>query len=90
MPWDQAGHTLKRAMARGLSRKDAVAMARIGVDEESFRQAHRTMTIGSVVDFDIDRGTVGFGTDGRRKTDPTVYCADRKATGLHALRQTLE
>jgi transposase len=60
---DQAWYFLERAMARRLSRREAVEIARIGVDEKAFRKGHRVMTIVS----DIDRGTVDFVTEGREK-----------------------
>ena len=37
--WDQAWHVLERAVARGLARKQATAIARIGVDEKAMARA---------------------------------------------------
>ena len=82
--WDQAWHALERAVARGLARKDAVEIARIGVDEKAFRKGHRYMTIVS----DIDRGTVDFVFDGREKVSLAAYfgcCTPKQHNAIKAM-----
>jgi transposase len=59
--WDQAWHVLERAVARELARKQASAIARIGVDEKAFPKGHRYLTMVN----DVDRGTVEFVAEGR-------------------------
>jgi transposase len=80
--WDQAWHVLERAVARGLSRKEAVEIARIGVDEKAFRKGHRSMTIVS----DIDRGTVDFVTEGREQASLAAYFGSRTPKQLNAIK----
>ena len=79
--WDQAWHVLERAVVRGISRKEAIAIARIGVDEKAFRKGHRTMTIVS----DIDRGTVEFVAEGREKASLTAYFNTRTPRQIEAI-----
>lgn len=71
--WDQAWHVLERAVARGLARKQATAIARIGVDEKAFRKGHRYLTIVN----DVDRGTVEFVAEGREKASLTAFYESR-------------
>jgi transposase len=59
--WDQAWRVLERAVARGLARKQAIAIARIGIDENAFRNGHRYLTGVN----DVDCGTVEFNAEGR-------------------------
>lgn len=71
--WDQAWHVLERAVARGMARKEAAVIARIGVDEKAFRKGHQYMTIVS----DIDQGTVEFVTEGREKASLAAFFESR-------------
>jgi transposase len=71
--WDQAWHVLERAVARGLARKQATAIARIGVDEKAFRKGHRYLTIVN----DVDRGTVEFVAEGREKASLAAFYESR-------------
>ena len=71
--WDQAWHVLERAVARGLARKQATAIARIGVDEKAFRKGHRYLTIVN----DVDRGTVEFVAEGRDKASLAAFYESR-------------
>jgi transposase len=79
--WDQAWHVLERAVVRGISRKEAVAIARIGVDERAFRKGHRYMTIVS----DIDRGTVEFVAEGREKASLAACFNTRTPRQIEAI-----
>jgi len=71
--WDQARHIFERAVARGLARKQASAIARIGVDEKAFRKGHRYLTIVN----DVDRGTVEFVSEGRDKASLSAFYESR-------------
>jgi transposase len=79
--WDQAWHVLERAVARGMSRKEATVIARIGVDEKAFRKGHQYMTIVS----DIDQGTVEFVTEGREKASLSGFFASRTDEQLRGI-----
>jgi hypothetical protein len=78
---DQAWHVLERAVARGLSWKNAVEIARIGVNEKAFRKGHRSMTIVS----DSDRGTVDYVSDGREKVGLSAYFSPRTPQQITAI-----
>jgi transposase len=67
--WDQSWQFLERAVARGLARKQATAIARIGVDEKAFRKGHRYLTIVN----NVDRGTVEFVAEGREKASLATF-----------------
>lgn len=71
--WDQAWHVLERAVARGLARKQATAIARIGVDEKAFRKGHRYLTIVN----DVDHGTVEFVAEGCEKKSLAAFNESR-------------
>jgi transposase len=82
--WDQAWHVLERAVARGLARKQATAIARIGVDEKAFRKGHRYLTIVN----DVDRGTVEFVAEGREKASLAAFYESRtpeQLAGIEAI-----
>ncbi|MFM8952376.1 MAG: transposase [Planctomycetaceae bacterium] len=69
----QAWHVLERAVARGLARKQATAIARIGVDEKAFRKGDWYLTIVN----DVDRGTVEFVAEGREKASLAAFYESR-------------
>jgi transposase len=60
--WDEASGIMKRAVARGLVRKQARVPTRIGVDEKAFRKGQSYVTVVC----DIDRGTVEHVAPGRK------------------------
>ncbi|MFM8702721.1 MAG: transposase [Planctomycetia bacterium] len=80
--WDQAWHVLERAVARGLARKQATAIARIGVDEKAFRKGHRYLTIVN----DVDRGTVEFVAEGREKASLAAFYESRTPEQLAGIQ----
>ena len=59
--------------SRGLARKQATAIARIGVDEKGFRKGHRYLTIVN----DVDRGAVEFVVEGRAKASWAAFYEPR-------------
>jgi len=54
LSWDEVHAIMKRAVARGLARRQAEPIPRIGVDEKSFRKRHKYATLVT----DLDRGCV--------------------------------
>jgi len=45
--WDEAAGIQERAVSRGLERREAVSVKRIGVDETSFQKRHEYVTVVS-------------------------------------------
>lgn len=70
--WDEAWGVMDRAVTRGLRRKKARVIPRLGVDEKAFRKGHQYMTVVC----DLERSTVEhIGED--RKTESLVAFYDR-------------
>jgi len=63
LSWDEVWHVADRAVARGRARKEQRPLRLIGVDEKSTRKGHHYMTIVC----DIERGTVEYVGEGRKK-----------------------
>lgn len=63
LSWDEVHGILERAVRRGLERRQAEPVPRLGVDEKSFRRRHRYLTLVN----DLDRGRVLYVADGRRQ-----------------------
>jgi transposase len=63
LSWDEVHGILNRAVRRGLQRRQAEPVPRLGVDEKSFRKRHRYFTIVN----DLDRGRVLYVAEGRRQ-----------------------
>lgn len=63
LSWDEVHGILERAVRRGLERRQAEAVPRLGVDEKSFRKRHRYLTVVN----DLDRGRVLYVAEGRRQ-----------------------
>lgn len=63
LSWDEVHGILERAVRRGLARRSAEPIARLGVDEKSFRKRHRYLTIVN----DLNRSRVLFVAEGRRQ-----------------------
>jgi transposase len=45
MNWDTAHQLMERAVARGLARREEAPIARVGLDEKSFRRGHSYITL---------------------------------------------
>ncbi len=45
LSWDEIHAVMERAVQRGLQRRQAEPIPRLGVDEKSFRKGHKYMTI---------------------------------------------
>jgi transposase len=63
LSWDEVHGILNRAVRRGLQRRQAEPVPRLGVDEKSFRKRHRYFTVVN----DLDRGRVLYVAEGRRQ-----------------------
>lgn len=63
LSWDEVHGVLERAVRRGLQRRKAEPVPRLGVDEKSFRKRHRYLTVVN----DLDRGRVLYVAEGRRQ-----------------------
>lgn len=54
--WDEVDGVMKRAVCRGLARKEAKQLTKIGIDEKAFRKGHDYLTL--VVD--AEEGSVAY------------------------------
>lgn len=59
--WDELDGIQQRAVRRGLARREAQPIARVGVDETAFQRRHEYVTVVS----DLERGCVVHVADGR-------------------------
>ena len=76
--WDAASGIMKRAVRRGLARRETQPLRRIGIDETSFQKRHEYVTV--VVD--QERNCVVDVLDGRKKeTLKTWLTANQNALG---------
>jgi transposase len=67
--WDEAWHLMERAVTRGRQAKPRRVMARLGVDEKAASKGHRYVTLV----FDLDRSTVEYIADDRKKTSLDAF-----------------
>jgi transposase len=67
--WDEAWHIMERAVERGLRLKERRVIAHLGVDEKAVAKRHRYVTLVC----DLDRGTVEYIADDRKKTSLDAY-----------------
>ena len=63
LSWDQVDGIMRRAVERGLARREDIAPTRIGVDETSFQKRHEYVTVVT----DHDSGNVLYVADDRKK-----------------------
>jgi transposase len=63
LSWDEVHGIMQRAVARGLKRREAEAIPRIGVDEKAFCKGHRYATLVT-----LDRGRVLYVAADRKQT----------------------
>ena len=61
MNWHQINEIKRRAVARGLERRQAVPVKYMGIDEKSFRKGHNYISILT----DLDRSRVLDVAEGR-------------------------
>jgi transposase len=67
--WGETWHFLERAVARGLERKEAKLLPRVGIDEKAFARGHTYITLL----YDLDHSTVEAIADGH-DTDSAIAC----------------
>jgi transposase len=82
--WDEAWHLMERAVARGQQAKPRRAMARLGVDEKAAAKGHRYVTLV----FDLDRSTVEYIADDRKRTSLDAFylsLSEEQLTGIEAV-----
>jgi transposase len=84
LSWDEGWNIMDRAVRRGLARKGNRVPGRMGVDEKSVGRGHTYVTVVT----DLDRSTVEYLGDDRRKESLDVYferfTAEEKA-GIKAI-----
>jgi len=71
LSWDEAEGIMRRAVARGLARREDRPVRLIGVDETSFQKRHEYVTVAS----DLERSCVQWVGDGRGKETLEQYWA---------------
>ena len=69
--WDAVWGIERRAVARGLARRETVPLRYVGVDEKSFQRRHDYVTIVS----DLDEGRVLFVADNRKQESLEAFWA---------------
>jgi len=67
--WDEAWNVMERAVARGQKSKKKRVIAHLGVDEKAVARRHRYVTLVC----DLDRSTVEYIADDRKKTSLDAY-----------------
>jgi transposase len=63
LSWDEIHGILERAVKRGLQRRQAEPVSRLGVDEKAFRKGHHYLTLVN----DLDRGRVLYVAEDRKQ-----------------------
>jgi len=63
LSWDEIHGIMERAVERGLKRREAESVAKIGVDEKAFRKGHSYFTLVN----DLERGRVLCVAEGRQQ-----------------------
>jgi transposase len=76
--WHEAWNIMERAVARGQRAKRQRIIAHLGVDEKAVARRHRYVTLVN----DLDRGTVEYIGDDRRKTSLDAYYQSLSAEQL--------
>jgi len=82
--WDEAWGIMERAVQRGLQAKKRRIVQHLGVDEKAVAKGHQYLTLIS----DLDRGTVEFIADDRKKASLDAYYEDltvRQKAGIQAV-----
>jgi transposase len=64
LSWDEVHTIMERAVARGLKRREAEVIPRIGVDEKAFRKGHKYATLVT----DLDQSRVLFVAEQRKQS----------------------
>lgn len=81
LSWDEVHGIMQRAVQRGLERRQAEAIPRLGVDEKSFRKGQNYFTVVN----DLDRSRVLYVTKGRKREDLDRFWATLTPTQLQSI-----
>lgn len=81
LSWSEVAGIQKRAVARGLARRPALKLSRIGIDETSFQKRHEYVTAVS----DSTTGDVVYVADGRKKESVEGFYESLTPTQLEAI-----
>ncbi len=82
--WDEAWHIMERAVERGLRAKPCRIIAHLGVDEKAVAKRHRYVTLVC----DLDRGTVEYVADDRKRSSLDAYyqsLSEEQLAGIEAV-----
>ena len=69
--WDAVWGIKRRAVARGLARRETLALRDVGVDEKAFQRRHDYVTVVS----DLERGRVLYVADDRKRESLEAFWA---------------
>lgn len=83
LSWDQAAGIQRRAVERGLARRQFQRPRLVGVDETSFRRRHKYVTVVN----DLERGVVVHVADGRDRSAIDSYFQDLGETTRAGIEQ---
>ncbi len=83
LSWDQAAGIQRRAVERGLARRQLEPPRLLGVDETSFRRRHEYVTVVN----DLERGVVTHVADGRGRAAIDGYFEELGETGCAGIEQ---
>lgn len=82
LSWERGWNALKRAVERGLRRKEHKVPSRIGVDEKSIARGHKYESLV----YDLDAGTVEYVCDDRRQESLESYYQQFKKKDLAGIQ----
>jgi len=81
LTWDEVHGIMKRAVQRGMDRREVVPVKKIGVDEKSFLKRHDYVTVVS----NLETGKVLFVGEGRRKESLDTFYKSLTPEQLEAI-----
>lgn len=79
--WDALDGILQRAVLRGLARRSAEPVSRLGVDETAYQKRHEYVTVVN----DLDRGRVLYVADDRTESSLGMFFASLTAEQLSGI-----
>jgi transposase len=82
LSWHEAWHIMERAVARGQQAKKRRVIRRLGVDEKAVAKRHQYVTLVC----DLDRATVEYIADDRKKTSLDAYYGSLSKRQLRAIQ----
>jgi hypothetical protein len=80
--WDEAWGIMRKAVERGLARKERRLPRFLGIDEKAFAKRHRYETLVC----DHERGTVEYVADDRRRESLEPYCRQFSSAELTEIK----